>query len=145
MSSNTSNLENVAQLIHLAAAPIFLLSALATTLLVLAGRLARIVDRGRALELRDDPSSHRSEMLLLERRAHMIYRSLFLGVTAALFVCLLMTLAFAGELFKFNPARAVAGLFMAALFAYTGALIGLLREVFLAVGGFRLRIHAPEN
>ena len=78
---------------------------------------------------------------MLERRAHIIYRALFLGVSAALFVCLLMTLAFAGEIFQFNPARAVAVLFMAALFAYTGALMCLLREVFLAVGSFRLGIH----
>mgnify|MGYP001566372068 CR=1 FL=1 len=143
METATGSIKDVAQLIQLAVAPIFLLTALATTLLVLAGRLARIVDRGRALELRTTPggSPHRDELLMLERRAHIIYRALFLGVAAALCVCLLMTLAFAGEIFQFNPARAVALLFMAALFAYTGALICLLREVFLAVGSFRLGIH----
>ena len=141
METATGSIKDVAQLIELAVAPIFLLTALATTLLVLAGRLARIVDRGRSLELRTSTTPHRDELLLLERRAHIIYRALFLGVAAALCVCLLMTLAFAGEIFQFNPARAVALLFMAALFAYTGALICLLREVFLAVGSFRLGIH----
>lgn len=143
METAAGNLKDVAQLIALAVAPIFLLTAVATTLMVLAGRLARIVDRGRSLELRATPDNAPllEELLLLERRAHLIYRALSLGVFAAILVSLLMTLVFMGEIFRFNTAHAVAFLFMAALFAYTGALMCLLREVFLAVGKFSLGIH----
>ena len=143
MGTITGNLKDVTAIIQLAVAPIFLLTAVATTLMVLAGRLARIVDRGRSLELlaASGDTRHHNELLLLERRALIIYRALSLGVSAAILVCLLMTLAFAGELFQFNSARTVALLFMAALFAYTGSLTFLLREVFFAVGNFSLGIH----
>lgn len=138
------NLEDVARLIQLAVVPIFLLSAVATTIIVLTGRLGRIVDRGRSLEARPTPEveAHRDELRVLERRARIIYRSIFLAVAAAILVCVLMTLAFMGELLHFNPAPAVALLFIGALFAYTGALSGLLREVFLAIQKFRLGIRA---
>lgn len=140
-----SSLKTVAELIHLAVAPIFLLSAVATTLTVFLGRLSRIVDRGRAIERQAKPedSAAHEELLLLERRAHLIYRALTLGVSAAILVCLLMTLAFAGELLRFEAAGLVAALFMFALFCFTGALLLLLREVFLAVGSFQFRIHHP--
>lgn len=140
MTPLSGNLEEVARLISLAVAPIFLLTTVATTLLVLTGRLARIVDRGRFLESRTitDSSTHEEELRRLERRAKLIYRALAMGVSAAILVCLLMTMAFLGEMMGFNAARAVAFLFIGALFVYTGALVCLLREVFLAVGGFQL-------
>lgn len=137
---------HVAELIQLAVAPIFLLTAVATTLTVFIARLARIVDRGRALErAAASGASQREELLVLERRAHLIYRALQFGVCAAICVSLLMTLAFAGEVFHVNAGRAVSGLFMGALFAYTAALVCLLREVFLALGSFRLNIQVAER
>lgn len=139
--------KTIAEFIQLAIAPIFLLMAVATTLTVFAGRLSRIVDRGRSLEARGTPdnAAHRDELRALERRAQLIYRALSLGVSAAILVSLLMAIAFAGEIFHFNTAGSVALLFMAALFAYTGALLCLLREVFLAIGNFRLGIRAGKN
>jgi hypothetical protein len=139
-------LEEVAQLISLAIAPVFLLTAVASTLTVFAGRLSRIVDRGRVLEARDGiDESVRRELLLLERRARLIYFALSLGSGAALLVCLFMTLAFAGKMFHFEAAKTVALFFMGALFSYTAAIVCLLREVFLAVTGFRLGIRAAAE
>lgn len=140
------SVEDVARLIHLAVAPVFLLTGVAATLSVLAGRLARVVDRGRFLEGQSAHSaSHKKELLLLERRARLIYRALTLGVSSAIFVCLLMTLAFLGQMLKFNAAPPVAIFFIGALFCYTGALMCFLREVFLALGGFRLGVHIPPE
>lgn len=139
-------LEEVAQLIQLAIAPVFLLTAVAATLTVFAGRLARIVDRGRFLEAKDvlDAAAVR-ELLLLERRARLIYYSLSLGSGAALLVCVFMTLAFAAKMFDFEAAKTAALCFMGALFSFTGAIICLLREVFLAVGSFRLGIREASR
>jgi hypothetical protein len=131
--------ESVAELIHLAVAPIFLLTAVATTLTLLANRLSRIVDRGRVLEQRGKQAE--AELAIIERRAHLIYRAITLGVLSALFVCVFMSLAFAGGMLRFNAGRVVALLFVGALFSYTAALLCLLREVFLAIGSFRLGIH----
>lgn len=143
MLTTAGNIEDVARLIQLAVAPIFLLAAVATTLMILTGRLARIVDRGRALEIRAAPdnASHREELVLLERRARLIYHALSSGVSAAIIVSLLMTTAFLGEMLRFNAAKPVALLFIGALFVYTGALMCFLREVFLAIGSFRLGIR----
>lgn len=143
MGAITGDLEAVTRLIQLAVAPIFLLTAVATTLMVLAGRLARIVDRGRALEAHaaTDPEPYADALRRLERRARLIYRALTMGVSAAILVCLLMTVAFLGEMLGFNSAKPVAILFIVALFAYTGALVCLLREVFWALGSFRLGIQ----
>lgn len=139
-------LEEVSQLIQLAIAPVFLLTAVAATLTVFAGRLSRIVDRGRNLETRAgvDEAAIR-ELLLLEKRARLIYFALSLGSGAALFVCLFMTLAFAGKMFHFEAARTAALFFLGALFSFTAAIICLLREVFLAVGSFRLGIRAASH
>src|SRR5262245_56503369 len=95
-STAASGLEEVARLIHLAVAPIFLLTAVATTLMVLANRLARIVDRGRRLEAGAAPghAPRAQELGILETRARLIYVALSLGVSAAILVCLLMTTAF---------------------------------------------------
>ncbi len=137
------SIERTARLIQLAVAPIFLLTAVATTLTVLAGRLTRIVDRGRFLETKAAPANDflRGELDLIESRARLIYRGLSLGVLAAILVSLLMAIAFMGEVFLFNAAKVAASLFIAALFSYTGALVCLLREVFLALGSFRLGLH----
>lgn len=141
-----ATLEEVAQLIQLAIAPVFLLTAVASTLLVFAGRLARIVDRGRLLEGRAGiDAGVTRELDLLERRARLIYFALSLGSGAALLVCLFMTLAFAAKMFHFEAARTAALCFMASLFSFTGAIICLLREVFLAVGSFRLGLHAASR
>lgn len=143
MMTEPGSLKQVAELIQLAIAPIFFLSAVAVTLPVFTARLARIVDRGRLLEKTPaQTDAVRSELLALERRARLIYWGLSLGVSAAMMIALLMGWAFAGELFGFPSARAVAVLFMAALFAYAGALLCVLREVFIALGSFRLGLQA---
>lgn len=140
------NLQQVADLIRLAVAPIFFLMAVASTLMVLTGRLGRVVDRGRALEA--EPAPHgpgwAPELRALDRRVRLIARALTLGVFSALFICLLMTFAFIGALFQVNTAAVVAAFFMLALFAYAGALILLLIEVFSAVDSYRLGLQRAD-
>ena len=144
MGLTPGSLKNVSQFIQLAVAPIFLLTAVAATLTVFINRLTRIVDRGRwieALEPAEQKQRH-GELLVLGRRAKLIYRALTLGVFSAIFVVLLMGLAFAGEVIQLDAATPVALLFLAALLSYTAALLCLLREVFLAIGNFQLGINA---
>jgi hypothetical protein len=143
----TGGLAEVAHLIQLAVAPIFLLTAVATTLMVFTQRLARIVDRGRSIEHREttDAAARDAELRVLEERAHWIYRALCLGVIAALCVSFLMTAVFAGAVLSLKVAKPSATLFLLALFSYTAALCCLMREVFLAVGSFKLGLHAPQR
>jgi len=144
-----SFLQGITHTIQLAVAPVFLLTALGTTLSVLTTRLARIVDRARRVEarLRDEERATRQdsvrELRMLEDRVRLIYWALTLGTSAALLVCLLIAVAFLGYLFGAHAATVMALLFVAAMAAYVGALVLFLREVFAAVATMRFAIP-PE-
>src|SRR2546421_8172734 len=93
-------LGDIAHVIQLAIAPVFLLTAVGTLLNVLAGRLGRAVDRRRvlvaALANLDDSLSGtaRGELAFVGRRVKIIYSAIALAVTCALLICLLIAIAF---------------------------------------------------
>ncbi len=130
-----SHVHDIARVIQMALAPAFLLSAVGALLNVFANRLARIVDRTRALEARLDPTSERPpELEVLKRRGGLVRWAITMGTGAALLVSLVIGVAFIGFLAKMNFSMLVAGLFVAAMGALTLALTFFLREVVLAVG-----------
>ncbi len=132
-------LQDITHTIQLAIAPVFLLTALGTTLSMFATRLGRIVDRARRVEarLRDEAGHIRErsqrELRQLETRVRLIHWALTLGTTSALLVCLLIAIGFVGYLFDARVGPVVAVLFILAMGAYVGALVCLLREVGLAI------------
>jgi hypothetical protein len=132
-------LQDITHTIQLAVAPVFLLTALGTTLAVFTTRLARIVDRARRVEarLRDEAGTRREgsvrELRSLEGRVKLIHWALTGGTSAALLVCLLIAVAFVGYLFGARVGTAMAILFIAAMAAYVAALLCFLREVFIAI------------
>lgn len=130
-----SHIHDIARVIQLALAPAFLLTGVASLLNVFATRLARIVDRTRNLERRVETGGESpAELEVLRRRAELVRWAITMGTFAALFVTLVIGIAFVGFLLKVNFAMAVAGLFVAAMAALTFALGFFLREVTLAVG-----------
>lgn len=141
-----THVQDITRVIQLAVAPVFLLTAMGSFLGVFANRLARIVDRSRALDGRlatASPSEREtlaSERRVLELRARVVRGAIILATTAALFVCLLIAAAFLGFIMRADFSRAVAVLFIGAMAALTGALAFFLREVLLAIGalGFAL-------
>ncbi len=142
-----SHIADISYAIQLAVAPVFLLTALATLINVLNGRLARIVDRRRVVQARlgEAPGSAgaeadvHEEMALLDRRSGLIYFSIFFAVLSALLVCLVVAGAFLGALMTADASKAVATLFVMAMLATIACLSLFLREIFLAVraGGHR--------
>jgi hypothetical protein len=136
-------LQDITHTIQLAIAPVFLLTALGTTLSMFATRLGRIVDRARRVELRlrDESGAIREgssrELRLLEGRVRLIHWALTLGTSSALLVCLLIAIGFVGYLFDARVGPLVAVLFIAAMAAYVGALLCLLREVGIAIATLR--------
>jgi hypothetical protein len=139
-----SSLTDVAHVIQLAIAPVFLLTALGTFLGVLSTRLGRIVDRGRLLVDRAtklapaDAEPLRGELHLLSRRRHLVNLAITYGVCAAIFVCVLIATAFLGSMFEVNTSRLVATLFIAAMAAFVTALLCFLREILLAVSSVKI-------
>lgn len=133
---------SVAQVIQLSVAPVFLLSGVGTLLVVLTNRLARIVDRTRALEgglgeLPDAPPAVNAEVDMLHRRAHLINWAVSLSTLAALLICCVVGVLFVGAFLDVHLARAVALCFVAAMGAMIGALLCFLREILFATSGLR--------
>jgi len=133
-------LDEFSHVIQLAVAPVFLLTAVGTLLMVLTNRLGRAVDRRRTLEARlvpeiasEDRELAVAEMRVIARRVAWIYRAIVLAVFCALFICLLIALAFVDAFVAGNFAKGLGVLFVLAMVALIGSLLTFLREIFLAV------------
>jgi hypothetical protein len=141
--SDTSQLADITHTIQAAVAPVFLLTAIGTTLSVLTNRLARIIDRARSLEARlpgseePMPEAIKTELDTLFIRANMIHRALTSGVAAALTVCLLIITTFVGYLSQSNLGLGVAALFIVAMALFAFALVSFLREAVLSLTSLR--------
>ena len=131
-----THLTDIARVIQLAVAPVFLLTALATMISALNARLGRIVDRRRVVLARGDNAADAEsggELDQLARRGRLVYFAIFCVVSAALLVCLVVAGAFLGALLSVDLARMVAALFIGAMLAMIAGLSLFLREVYLAV------------
>jgi hypothetical protein len=143
----TLQLGDVAHVIQLAIAPVFLLTAVGTLLNVLVNRLSRSVDRRRTLTgavPRLDAATAGSvqmELAFVHRRVRLIYAAIFLAVAAALLICLLIAIAFIDALLTVDLSQTVAVLFVLAMVALIGTLALFLREVYLGVHTVPAPIH----
>jgi len=135
------HITDITHVIQLAVAPVFLLTAIATLITALNNRLGRIVDRRRILQdrLRDlsgaEAEGQETELRLQRHRGKLIYFSIFSAVLGALLICLVVAGAFLGALLSADWSKAIAILFVLAMFALIVCLGIFLREVFLAVSG----------
>lgn len=134
--------------IQLAVAPVFLLTAVATLINVMHGRLSRIVDRRRVVQERicrsQDAASvadDQQELAKLDQRANLVYRAIQFAVLSSLLTCLVVAGAFVGALVVWDVSRWLAGLFIFTMLSLIVALFVFLREIHLAVraGGHRRR------
>lgn len=133
-----THITDIAHVIQLSVAPVFLLTAISTLIAGMNTRLGRIIDRRRvvtdALENKDATPSDTEELLLLARRRHLIYLAILCAVIAALLVCFVVAGAFLGALIATDLSRLVATLFILAMGSMIAALSLFLREIYLAVG-----------
>lgn len=134
------SLDEFSHVIQIAIAPVFLLTAVGTLLMVLTNRLGRAVDRRRGLDLRlaaERTTEERdlvvAELAIIARRVAWIYRGIVLAVLCALFICMLIVLAFVDAFVAGNFAKGLGVLFVLAMVALIGSLLTFLREIFLAV------------
>ena len=144
---NPDNAIDVTRLIQLAVAPVFLLTAVGTIIGVLSNRLGRAVDRSRALEDRlrqlapEGQKAVREELNILSRRVRLVYASITLAVVCALFVGLLIAVAFVDAFVTLDLSKFIGLLFIGAMLAFILALMVFLREIFLAVASARSRMR----
>lgn len=130
---------DIAHVIQLAVAPVFLLTAIAALITILNVRLGRIVDRMRILQRQpgtqpdDQAMEAKTELRFLRRRIRIMYLAIFSAVVAALMVCLVVAGAFLGALLAVDLAKVVAVVFILAMGALIVCLSLFLREIYLAV------------
>lgn len=144
-------ISTVAATIQSAIAPVFLLAGIGAILNVLAGRLARIIDRTRTLE-KLHPSStglehdrHVWELRVLDRRITVINAALALCVLSAVAICLVVALLFVGALTNLSIGRIVAIAFILSMLVLTAGLALFLVEVQMSLKAIRVRAELLER
>jgi CBS domain containing-hemolysin-like protein len=143
---------DIAHLIQVALTPIFLISAIGVTLNVLTSRLARIVDRARALERewRDAahtllPADHQNRLGVLERRARYINSAITLITLSALFIALVVVMLFVNAFLRWDLSVFIASMFILSMLALAAALLAFLFEVRIATKTLRIGIEGASR
>jgi CBS domain containing-hemolysin-like protein len=143
---------DVAHLIQVALTPIFLISAIGVTLNVLTSRLARIVDRARAMETevcRPDyqPGGRdlHAALVVMERRARYINAAITLITLSALFIALVVVMLFVNAFAHWELSGFIAILFILSMLAFAAALTSFLIEVRIATTTLRIGIEAASR
>lgn len=141
----------IAQTIQLSLAPVFLLAGIGAVLNVIAQRLARVVDRARALEQLHPRTSgpeherHVWELRLLDRRISVINSALFLCVASAVAVCSLVAMLFVAELGRLHIGTLVAVTFILAMMLLVAGLIMFIVEVRMSLRATHVRVELLEH
>jgi MFS family permease len=144
-------ISSIAQTIQLAIAPVFLLAGIGAILNVLAGRLARVVDRSRVLETLHGSSEgeeHRRyvlELRIVDRRMRLANAAIALMVASAIVVCLLVALLFVTQLAGLAFRVAVAIAFVLSMALLIAGLILFLIEINVALRGLKVREELLER
>jgi hypothetical protein len=129
--------DQLSLVISQAAAPAFLLGAIASFLSVLVSHMSRIVDRARSIhDIADDDAKRihlREHLPELHYRAKLIIRSIYWAVASGIAACMLMIIAFMTAYFGGRHEPAAALLFTAALLLFTMSLIAFARELKVAL------------
>ncbi|MGY4573354.1 DUF2721 domain-containing protein [Bradyrhizobium sp. USDA 3256] len=140
MLPDTPPVSQLSHVISQAAAPAFLLGALAAFIAVLISRQNRIIDRTIYLNGIPDEDGARSRLKAdlprLIRRATMINRAIFWSVMGSIAISILIVVAFVSAFFQFPHERGVAILFILAVAAFTVSLVDFAREVRIALSEF---------
>ena len=134
-----TDLNAVSQGIQLAIAPVFLLNAVAAMIGAVAGRLARIIDRARHLEvlIEDAPQSPKltrmlDELKLLRRRSAMVNWCIALLILCAILIGSTIIFLFFGETLEVNFARTATVSFMGGVVSFLLALMCFFAETLLS-------------
>jgi hypothetical protein len=142
------NIGDVSQAIQLALAPVFLLTGIAGILNVMAGRLARIIDRGRQLtEGGSAVPVHVDlgpELDSLERRRHLASAAITACTFSALLVCTVITGLFLEVLLRIEFKWLIGSLFTGATLALVAGLAYFLREVHMATQTVRIGVASAQ-
>lgn len=131
------SLNQLSLVISQAAAPAFLLGAVASFLSVLVSHMSRIIDRTRAINATPDHDPNKAGLSAtlpqLKLRATLVNRAIYWAVASGISTCLLMIAAFGSAYFGIRHEPGAAILFTLSLGLFTFSLISFAREVRVAM------------
>jgi hypothetical protein len=136
---------DIAHTIQLSLAPVFLLTGIAGLLNMLAGRLARVVDRARVIEREFTPTDHPAhadqvaQLRELDRRITLVNFAILLCTASAVAVCVVVAGLFVASLAGLGFARTMAGIFVFAMALLIAGLCFFIGEIRVAVRSIRVR------
>ncbi len=149
MQNVIHSVTTASEVIQLAIAPVFLLMAIGTLLMVLTGRLGRLVDRFRVLnEKCDSPqaqaenpscANYQQELHILSCRAEWVHWAITLCTLSLLLVAVVIGVLFLGSAIRWHSSWLVAPLFIIAMLCLIIGLGCFLREIHLSKHTFELR------
>jgi len=138
------DINDIANAIHLAVAPVFLLTGIGALLGVMTNRLGRVIDRARHLEgllelaAPEEASGITEHLGILSHRAKFINLAITCCTMTALLICSVIAVLFSGSFVRFDITIPVALLFIMAMLILVMGLLWFLREVFLATANLRI-------
>jgi hypothetical protein len=140
MLPDTPSVSQLSHVISQAAAPAFLLGALAAFIAVLISRQNRIIDRSIYLNQIPDDDQMRCRLKVdlprLVRRAAMINRAIFWSIMGSISISVVIVVGFVSAFFQIQHERGVAILFVIAVIAFIVSLVDFAREVRIALSEY---------
>jgi hypothetical protein len=140
MLPDTPSVSQLSHVISQAAAPAFLLGALAAFIAVLISRQNRIIDRSIYLNQIPDDDQTRCRLKVdlprLVRRAAMINRAIFWSIMGSISISIVIIVGFVSAFFQIQHERGVAILFIVAVVAFIVSLVDFAREVRIALSEY---------
>jgi hypothetical protein len=147
MAFPAAQVSEIAGVIQLSVAPVFLLAGVGAIVNAMSTRLGRVVDRARELErelaLADAAraATIHHELRTISVRARLIGRAIALAVLCALLVTVLLIAAFVDAFVGTDLSFVLATIFVAALAAFSASLLVFLREILIASANLRIGPH----
>ena len=151
MILTTDSPREVAQVIQLAVAPVFLLAGVGAFLNVCASRLARIIDRARDIEPRllasrgQEHDDLVADIRTLDRRMALVSRAIFASVLSAVMTCAVVILLFGAGLTGAHFGTPIALLFIASMLSLAIGFAIFLVETRLGSRSVRIRRHVLDH
>ncbi len=131
----------VARVIELAVAPVFLLAGISGLMVVLTNRLARIIDRSRALRAAEVEVSNQQDRQRIRRelraafaRGRVVNFAILMATLSALMVCLVIIMLFISSFQSAEMSVVISGMFVVCMLFLALAFCAFLAEVLISTG-----------
>ena len=142
----------VARVIELSVAPVFLLAGISGLMVVLTNRLARIIDRARALRASESEFASDEDRLRIRRelkaahaRGRVVNFAILMATLSALMVCLVIITLFLGSLQSAEMSVLISGLFVVCILFLAMSFCAFLAEVLISTGYLKMGMMSAQG